>query len=133
MIYYIIGVEEDEEEEEDVGRRFRAMSYQHVYTIDKLPNNAEGHQVFRVVKHDKARVLKGAPDFLSQEGGGYEVVKNPAKSFITCDCYAGLMGKQCRHIEMVLIAEDADAVGSGRYYDYDKKRWVTPSPSQATS
>lgn len=100
------------------------MGYQHVYTVDALPPDSSGLHKFRVVKHTKHLVQKNLP--LSEEGA-YEVVKNPERGSILCDCYAGLMGKQCRHIEMVLIAEDASNLNTGKFFDFERKKWIPSS------
>ena len=54
---------------------------------------------------------------------GYYIVNRGSGRF-GCNCLQGKWGKPtCRHREMLLIFEEANAVGSSRLYNYDKKRW----------
>jgi hypothetical protein len=41
----------------------------------------------------------------------------------TCDCFAGLMHKFCRHKELVDIFRADNAIGTTKLYCYDHKEW----------
>jgi len=112
------------------------MSYQHVYTIDKFPSGE-----YKVTKYDKKAALKGLTSF---DEGSYTVKRDTGppsgrhagegSGQLFCDCFAGLMGKTCRHIEMVYKAEDEDGINSGRFLDFDKHRWLdAPQPKPVES
>ena len=46
-----------------------------------------------------------------------------SKSRIVCNCPAGY-GKTCRHRNMLPVFELERAVDSGRFYDYENKKWM---------
>jgi hypothetical protein len=88
------------------------------------------------------RVLKAKPEYscelVDEEKYLYRVAKlvppdydeeiaytvRSGGGLYTCDCYAGLMGKFCRHIQIVdLFKAIPDRLG-GRYtYCFDRKEW----------
>lgn len=76
------------------------MSYKDWYTI-----NQEGES-FTCVAVDKDL------DFQKQ----YKITGG------TCECWAGY--QWCRHKQMVKIFQEANLVGSRRYYNFDKKKWL---------
>jgi hypothetical protein len=41
-----------------------------------------------------------------------------------CDCFAGLMGKFCRHKQVVDIFRAEGAIGKPRLYNFDRKKWA---------
>lgn len=45
---------------------------------------------------------------------------------IHCDCVAGLMGKFCRHRQLIPIFGAAEAIGTGRLYNFDRAQWWEP-------
>jgi hypothetical protein len=54
----------------------------------------------------------------------YEVRKPFSGDSGTCDCYAGLQSKFCRHKQIVDAFREAGKVGSSALYCYDRKFWV---------
>lgn len=74
---------------------------------------------------------------LGEETGKYKVCKlspgdldvlqeytvNFGHGIENCDCYAGLMGKRCRHIQLVELFIAHAKVGSVATYCFDRKEW----------
>jgi hypothetical protein len=72
--------------------------------------------------------------------GGYTVTKPTRYEALgdkkqdttsTCDCFAGLAGKFCRHKQLIPIFEQAKAFNTGRLYSFDKSKWKEPQQSVA--
>jgi hypothetical protein len=51
---------------------------------------------------------------------------NPTKTYniigTTCDCWAG--HKWCRHKDMLVMFQKEGLVGSNRFWNHDKKKWL---------
>lgn len=72
----------------------------------------EGNQIYKVTK-----IMPNG-----EEQDPYTVQIHPSKT-ITCDCYAGLTGKNCRHKQMVELFIVHNKVGSIATYCFDRKEW----------
>jgi hypothetical protein len=60
-----------------------------------------------------------------EEEAVYKVVSDEPQHIYTCDCYAGLMGKYCRHKQIVdLYKAEPQKLGSVATYNFDRKQWM---------
>jgi hypothetical protein len=83
------------------------------YSVDLID---EGKQIYCVTKWS-------AMDH--DEEAAYKVVSDEAQHIYTCECYAGLMGKYCRHKQIVdLYKATPEKLGSVATYCFDRKTWM---------
>lgn len=54
----------------------------------------------------------------------YEPVKRYDINGSACDCWAGQ--KWCRHKQMLVLFKKEKLVDSRKYFNFDKKTWLTP-------
>lgn len=67
------------------------------------------------------KVTKYSPPDMDEENS-YTVVSG--RGIYTCDCYAGLMGKFCRHMQIVdLFKANPDLIGGVKTYCWDRQTW----------
>jgi hypothetical protein len=88
------------------------------------------------------RELKPKPEYsceiIDEVAGSYKITKWSAgdldedkvytvyggRGRSTCDCYAGLSGKFCRHKQVLdIFLSQPEKIGGGSYYNYDRKHW----------
>lgn len=89
------------------------MSYKDLYTIDRKGANYVCYKV------DK--------DF--EPTGHYDISVSPTGK-LECACFASIK-ETCRHRTMVTLFEAAGLVGSHRWYNFDKGKWVDAPMQEA--
>jgi hypothetical protein len=89
-----------------------------------------------------ARELKPKPEYsceyVDEAEGIFKITKleppdyDPGNEYIvqshngrySCDCFAGLKGTFCRHLQLVdLFKANPDKIGSRHTYNWDRKHW----------
>lgn len=94
----------------------RQLKPKPVYGVDHLQDD-QGIYNYEVQKYDPhmEHVLER-----------YHLYKPPpgVTRSTTCDCFAGLMHKHCRHKQILDIFIAEGAVGSARAYCFDRKSWL---------
>jgi hypothetical protein len=79
----------------------------------------EGKQIYAVTKY--------APDLEGdyEEEAVYKVEHDSEQKRYTCECFAGLMGKYCRHKQVVdIFKANPEKIGSIHYWNFDRKCWA---------
>ena len=67
-------------------------------------------------------VKKLTPGDLEEESA-YTV--HHGDGYYTCDCYAGLSHKYCRHLQIVdIFKAEPEKIGSVATYNFDRKCWT---------
>jgi hypothetical protein len=83
------------------------------YSVDIID---EGAHIFSVTKWSAEE---------QDEEAVYKVVSDEQQHIYTCECFAGQMGKYCRHKQIVdLYKAEPDKLGSVATYCFDRKTWM---------
>lgn len=92
-----------------------------VYGVDRKPDTLPFN--YEVQKYD-TELMEHVVERYSVYMPQPDLATEDYQRGTTCDCYAGLMGKWCRHKKMTQMFINAGYVGQPKAYSYDRKTWV---------
>ena len=77
---------------------------------------------YTIEEHGAGYLVRKVDEDCNSSGQPYEIKADRER--LHCSCYAGLAGKDCRHLQMLRLFKACGNIGAGIPFNFDRREWM---------